>query len=47
MKQILSMSIGSATIAALIAESICAQVTPPKIRKSAVLILKQELMKVY
>ena len=46
MKQILSMSIGSPTIAALIAESICAQVPPPKMRKPAELIHKQEPMKI-
>jgi lipoprotein-anchoring transpeptidase ErfK/SrfK len=46
MKRILSISIGSAAIAALIAESICAQVPAPKMRKPAELIHKQEPVKI-
>ena len=46
MKRILSISIGSAAIAALISESICAQVPAPKMRKPAELIHKQEPVKI-
>jgi lipoprotein-anchoring transpeptidase ErfK/SrfK len=46
MKRTLSTRIGSVAIAALIAESICAQVPASKMRKPAELIHKQEPVKI-
>jgi lipoprotein-anchoring transpeptidase ErfK/SrfK len=46
MRRILSISIGSAAVAALIAASIYAQSAAPQMRKSAELIRKQEPVKI-
>ena len=46
MKRILSISIGSAAVAALIGESVCAQSGSPQMRKPAELIRKQEPVKI-